>query len=288
MTSFGRAEAPLGAETVTVEVRTVNSRHLDLRIRLPRECSDLEPALRASVSQHFSRGQVDITVRLPEAGGPAPEIVINAEVAARYIEAANALREQFGLNERLSVDTLVGLPEVIKVTEVALPVSELSTAVADGVEQACRAAAEMRRREGEALLRELSVRLERVDELITRISGRADEVIEGLRERLRRRVAALAPELGVEPSRLDQEVVYYADRMDVTEELVRLRSHLSQFRESLDGNDPVGRKLEFLLQELTREVNTIGSKASDGQIPGWVVDLKTELEKLREQVLNVE
>jgi uncharacterized protein (TIGR00255 family) len=288
MTSFGRAEAPLGEGAVAAEIRTVNSRHLDLRIRLPRECSELEPAVRSAASRYFSRGQVDVAVRLPEGGGPTPEVVVDQEVAARYIEAANALREQFGLAERLSVDTLLGLPEVVRVRETDLPVAELSEAILTAVARGCAAAAGMRRREGEALESELSARLSRVEEIVTQIGTCADEVIEGLLDRLRRRVAALAPELSVDPSRLDQEVVFYADRMDITEELVRLRSHLTQFRESLGESGPVGRKLEFLLQELAREVNTVGSKASDGEIPARVVELKTELEKLREQVVNVE
>ncbi len=288
MTAFGRGEAVLGPGAVTAEVRTVNSRHLDLRLRLPRECTELEPVLRSEVSRHFARGQVEVTVRLPEESGASPEVAVDLETAARYVEVADRLRKQLGIKGGLSVETLLGLPEVVQLREPELPASELTQAVLGAAEQACGAAAQMRRREGEALEAEFSARLGEIEELVTRIAERADEVNEGLRERLRLRLATLAPEAGVDPARLAQEVVFYADRMDVTEELVRLRSHLAQFRESLSTSGPVGRKLEFLLQELSREANTIGSKASDGEIPTWVVELKTGLEKLREQALNVE
>jgi uncharacterized protein (TIGR00255 family) len=288
MTAFGRGEAALGPGVVTAEVRTVNSRHLDLRIRLPRECTELEPVLRSAVSRHFARGQVEVTVRLPEESSASPEVGVNLDTAARYVEVADALRKQLGIEGALSIETLLGLPEVVQLRQPELPASELAQAVCGAAEQACEAAAQMRRREGEALETEFSARLVEVQELVTRIGERTDEITEGLRERLRRRLATLAPEAGVDPARLAQEVVFYADRMDVTEELVRLGSHLAQFRESLSVGGPVGRKLEFLLQELTREANTIGSKASDGQIPTWVVELKTGFEKLREQVLNVE
>jgi uncharacterized protein (TIGR00255 family) len=287
MTAFGRGEAPLGSDLIVAEVRTVNSRHLDLRVRLPREYSELEPPVRAAASTHFSRGKVDVNVRLPEGSTP-PEVAVEIDVAARYVEAADALRKRFEIEGELSLAALLALPGVVRLREPERPGEALAEAIQAAVEGACRAAAEMRAREGNSLKTELSHRLGRIEEGITRIESRADEVQKGLRERLERRIAALAPEVGLDPSRLDQEVVFYVDRSDVTEETVRFRSHIAQFREAIETAGPVGRKLEFLLQELAREANTLGAKAADGELAGWGVELKTELEKLREQVLNVE
>jgi uncharacterized protein (TIGR00255 family) len=288
MTAFGRGEATLGGGTIVAEARTVNSRHLDLRIRLPREFVELEPAIRKAVSRCFSRGKVDVTVRLPEDSAPTPDVTVGFEAAARYVEAADALRARFGLEGTLSLETLLGLPGVVRLREAALEASEAEPSLVEAVEAACRAADSMRQREGAALEGDLSDRLSRVETMVTEIGSRADDVRKGLRERLERRLATLAPQVGLDPSRLDQEVVFYADRMDVTEEAVRIDSHIAQFRESLSSRGPVGRKLEFLLQELARETNTIGSKVTEGELTALVVDLKTELEKLREQVQNVE
>jgi uncharacterized protein (TIGR00255 family) len=186
------------------------------------------------------------------------------------------------------VGTLLTLPGVVRLRELTEPGEGASKAVLAAVGQACRAAVEMREKEGEALRADLESRLERVLAEVTRIEARADQVKRGLRERLKRRISALSPELGLDPARLDQEVVFYADRMDITEETVRLRSHAAQFASSLAAEEPVGRKLEFLLQELVREANTVGSKVADSEAAALVVELKSELEKLREQVLNVE
>ena len=287
MTSFGRAEAPLGSDRVVAEVRTVNSRHLDLRVRLPRECSELEPQIRSAVSGLFSRGKVDVAVRLPEGAAPS-EVSIEFDVAARYVEAAHALRKRFEIEGDVSLTTLLALPGVVRLRDPERPGDALAAAIGRAVEDACRSAVEMREREGEALETELTGRLSRIEERVDQVESRAADVQKGLLERLVRRLAALAPQVDLDPARLDQEVVFYADRSDVTEETVRLRSHIAQFRETLEGTGSVGRKLEFLLQELGREANTLASKAADGGLAGIGVELKTELEKLREQVLNVE
>jgi uncharacterized protein (TIGR00255 family) len=273
---------------VVAEVRTVNARHLDLRLRLPREYADMEPSVRTIIARAFARGKAELVVRLPEETGPPPVVNVDADVAGRYMEAASTLRERFGLDDGLSLEALLTLPGVVRLREPEGPAEAVSRAALEAVERACDAAADMRQREGEAIEREISARLKGVEELVTSVETRADEIGRGLRARLQRRLDALAPELELDPSRLEQEVVLYADRMDVTEETVRLRSHLSQFAASIGSSGPVGRKLEFLLQELGREVNTVGSKISDSEISAFVVDLKSELEKLREQVLNVE
>jgi len=288
MTGYGRGEASLNGVAITAEVRCVNSRHLDLRVRLPRDLQVFEAELRELATPFFRRGQVELIVRVPSEGAAAPQIEIDLAAAGRYADAAQQLVRELGLGEGLQVSTLLTLPGVARMREPELDAEAMRTALLAASEQACRAALDMRTREGDALASELGSRLAGFTGVIGEIEARADDVRQGLRERLEKRLATLEPQLELTPGRLEQEVVIYVDRMDVTEECVRLRSHATQFRETLEEPGPVGRKLEFLIQEMTREVNTIGSKSSDVPITRCVVELKAELEKLREQVLNVE
>ena len=288
MTGYGRGEASLNGAALTTEVRCVNSRHLDLRVRLPRDLQGYEAEIRKLAAPFFRRGQVELIVRVPADVAAAPRVDIDLEAARRYAEAAQQLERELGLGERLQVSTLLALPGVARLREPDLDAEATHAALLASSEQACRAALEMRTREGDALASELGGRLAGFSDVVGKIEARADEVKRGLRERLEKRLATLEPELELSPGRLEQEVVIFVDRMDVTEECVRLRSHATQFRETLGESGSVGRKLEFLLQEMTREVNTIGSKSSDVPITRCVVDLKAELEKLREQVLNIE
>lgn len=285
MTGFGRADGPQG---ISAEVRTVNSRHLEVRVRLPRELAALEREARAAGARFFERGQVEIAVRLPQEGDLAPRLELDLDAAQRYASAAQELASGLHLPSDLTAAKLLSLPGVARVREPELEAEALAPAVLETISSACRAAAEMRAREGEALLRELRGRLGKIETLVSQIEARAAAVLSGLRERLEKRLAALAPELEIDPGRLEQEVVLYVDRQDITEETVRLRSHLEQFSETLDASGAVGRKLEFVLQEMGRETNTIGSKSADAVLTRVVVELKTEQEKLREQVLNLE
>ncbi len=285
MTGFGRADGPQG---LSAEVRSVNGRHLELRVRLPRELAALEREARATAARHFERGQIEISVRLPRDGELAPQLELDLEAARRYASAAEELAASLGITAELTAARLLALPAVARVREPELEAEALAPAVLETIARACEAAAAMRAREGEALVRELRARLATIEVLVAKVEARAAAVLSGLRERLEKRLAALAPELETDPARLEQEVVLYVDRQDVTEETVRLRSHLEQFAETLDAPGAVGRKLEFVLQEMGRETNTIGSKAADAVLTRVVVELKTEQEKLREQVQNVE
>jgi uncharacterized protein (TIGR00255 family) len=288
MTGFGRAELPFGTGSVRAEVRSVNSRHLDVRVRLPRDLGPLELRLRDCAARFFRRGQVDVALRLPreiESGGV---VEIDAAVAARYKAAGDELARSLHLEGGLTLPVLLGLPGVARLREPELDPEALAGALSSALEKACEQVVAMREREGAALERELRARLDAVRARLDEIEARSGEVARSQRERLGKRLAALAPDVDVDERRLEQEVVLYADRMDVTEEVVRLRSHCEQFRETLAADGGIGRKLEFLLQEMGREANTIGSKSSDAPIALRVVELKAELEKLREQVQNVE
>ncbi len=292
MTGFGRASIRIENVAYDVEVRSVNHRYLDARVRLPRLFAALENDLRESVARVLARGKVDVSVVVPEGDAPKPVLEIDLDVARDYAAAAETLRSSEGVSGLLDVATLLTLPGVARFEDPTLPSEAVQSALRDAVDEALRATDDMRATEGAALERELLERIDTVSGLAEFLAERADAVQSAVRERLRKRAAQLAQETGlVDDARLHQEIVIAADRMDVTEEIVRLRSHVVQFREivaSAGPGKPVGRRLDFLMQEIGREVNTIGSKGGDAPIAHQVVELKTQLERIREQVQNVE
>jgi len=304
MTGYGRASTELaegakGAAAAAaagmafeVEVRSVNHRYLDLRVRLPRSLAGLEPELRTRVGRCVRRGKVDMTVS-QAAGGAAQRLELDLALADRYVQAAKDLGARHGVEAAIPARELLALPGVARLVEVELPTEAVGRAVAEALDAALERVVAMRAAEGAALARELRERLARVEALAAELGERAGEVQEQARERLRSRAEALARETGIlDESRLHQEVVLAAGRLDVTEEVVRLRSHVEQFRAFLDGaeasGEPVGRRLDFLLQELGREANTAGAKSADAPVAHRVVELKSEIERLREQVQNLE
>ena len=288
MTGYGRGEAPLGPHTISAEVRTVNSRFLDVRVRLSRDLAALEQQVRGKASGYFKRGQVELTIRISTSEAGSSKVEIDPVAARRYAADAEKLRKSLSLEGALDLATLLGLPGVARQRDPEVVEEEALQPILEALSAACEQALQMRQREGAALEADLRQRLGTLETVFWEIESRSDELLKGARERLEKRLAVLAPDLELDPARVAQEVVIHADRMDVTEETVRLRSHAAQFRDALGATGPVGRKLEFLLQEIGREVNTIGSKAGDAPLSSLVVDLKTELEKLREQVLNIE
>lgn len=291
MTGFGRAQLDAERGGFSVELRSVNHRHLDVSVRVPRPLSGLELEVRRLVSRHFVRGKIDLVVAAPPSGARAA-LELDRALAERYVEFARALADQHGVAAELRASELLALPGVARVDEHALDEAELRPALLAAVERAAQEADAMRLAEGGALDRELRGRLATVAALAAEVSARAGEVASAARERLRRRAEQLRAETGLaDEARLAQELVNAADRMDVTEEVVRLTSHVTQFEAALDAaaaEAGVGRRLEFLLQEMSREVNTIGAKSGDAPLAHRVVDLKTELERIREQVMNVE
>ncbi len=291
MTGFGRSSFEAGDTTFEVEARSVNHRHLDVRVRLPRLLSSYEPALRARAQARFARGKLDVSVATPSGAPPPARLDVDLAAAEQYIEAAERLRQRRVAGD-LDVATLLGLPGVSRFEEPRLPAEEVEAALFAALDAALGALEAMRSAEGAALERELLARVEAVLALVAGIDERAEGVREAAVERLRKRTEQLRQETGLlDEARLHQEIVIAADRLDVTEELVRMRSHADQFRGIVGASDaanPVGRRLEFLLQEMGREANTIGSKVSDAPVAHLVVDLKGELERLREQVQNVE
>lgn len=289
MTGFATAAFEVEGAAFELEVRTVNHRHLDLRVRLPRGMIAFESALRDRLRARVGRGKVDVTVRTATGAASVDTVNVDLAVAERYLGSATQLAERHGLPGGLDAATLLALPGVARLVERSLQAQPLREALHASLARALDGVDAMRCAEGGALGRELETRLARVDELAGGVEARADVVQQSVRERLRKRAKELARETGLlDQARLTQEIVLAADRLDVTEEVVRLRSHVEQFRGLLVAGERVGRRLDFLLQEMLREVNTIGSKGSDAPIAHLVVELKSELERLREQVQNVE
>jgi uncharacterized protein (TIGR00255 family) len=292
MTGFGRASFQVDELCFDVEVRSVNHRYLDSRVRLPRLLSSCEADVRARIQARFARGKVDASVNSAGGGAAPAHLEIDVDAARAYLGAAAALERDDSVPGSLDVGVLLGLPGVSRFVEPQLSAEALREALLGAVDSALEALAGMRAAEGGALEKELLERVAAVERMVVSLESRASLVQDAVRERLRRRSEQLARETGLhDEARLHQEIVLAADRLDVTEEIVRLRSHVEQFRaivaEAGEGK-PVGRRLDFLLQEFGREANTIGSKGSDAPIAHEIVELKTEIERIREQVQNVE
>jgi uncharacterized protein (TIGR00255 family) len=292
MTGFGSASFRVAEAAFEIELRSVNHRHLDVRVKLPRALAGLEHELKAQIQERFERGKLDCTIVSPSGEAPVPRLEIDRAAVDAYLGAARSLVAEQGVPDTLGTAQLLGLPGVARLVEPELPEDALRGALRSALDAALAALAAMRADEGQALARDFEARLARLEELAAGIEARTGEIQQSVRERLRRRARQLENEVGVlDEARLYQEISLAADRLDVTEELVRLRSHCEQFRRTLAGagpGRPVGRRLDFLLQEMSREANTIGAKGADASAAHLVVEVKTELERMREQVQNVE
>lgn len=292
MTGFGSASFSIGGQTFDVEARSVNHRHLDLRLKLPRQFASCEAAVRARVPHFVGRGKVDVSVNLAAGSSPVSELEIDEAVAKQYVDAAKGLSSKFELSGALDVTTLIAMPGVTRFVEPGVADEELSRVLCSAADVALEALDTARLTEGAATMADFKARLGLVSKLVESLAARSELVREAAKERLRKRTEQLELETGlVDEARLHQEIVIAADRLDVSEELVRLRSHVEQFHSVVGSAGPehmVGRRLDFLLQELGREANTVGSKANDAPLAHDVVELKTELERIREQVQNIE
>ena len=291
MTGFGRASFQVDDLSFDIEVRSVNHRYLDVRVRLPRLLGAFESYVRARLQARFSRGKFDLSVNTPGASAGSSRVEVDLEAARQYMRAAEDLGAD-GVEGRLDLGTLLALPGVSRFVEPEFSADRLRDSLFGAVETALEGLEKMRAVEGATLQQELLERVTVVERSAGDLESRSGEVQQAVRERLRRRTEQLARETGLlDEARLHQEIVLAADRLDVTEEIVRLRSHCEQFHAIVqegDSGKPVGRRLDFLLQEFGREANTIGSKGSDAPIAHEIVELKAQIERLREQVQNVE
>ena len=287
MTGYGRCQLERDGRVMTVEVKSVNHRFLDTSYRLPRHLAFLDDAVRRGVSARLSRGHVDVFVNYENHRDDAREVRVDTALACAYQRAIVELSAALSLSGGLSVEEYARMPDVLTIQEK----EEDQQAVRELFDEALSAALceliAMREREGESMKQDMLQKLTRIEEIRGEIAQRAPLVVEDYRARLSERIAALT-DGEIDEARLITEVAIFADRAAIDEELVRLLSHIAQIRATVELSEPVGRKLDFLVQELNREVNTIGSKAMDAQIAQCVVQAKGEIEKLREQVQNVE
>lgn len=288
MTGYGKGESIHEGGRFTVEVRCVNHRYGEVTVKLPRALLQFENEIKKRVAERLVRGKIDVFIQVENAlalGVPTA----NLPLARGYLKAINSIKETLELDGEVKLAMIASQRDVITVAaeaEASLEVmpAELSAAL----EESLRRVDEMRVFEGKSLYADFLKRREALAQFIARVAGRSPAVVAEYAQRLRERIALLLSEGTIPEERLALEVALLADKCDITEELVRLESHLRQFDETLASGEPVGRKLDFLLQEINREVNTIGSKANDAQIAAVVVELKAELEKIREQVQNIE
>jgi uncharacterized protein (TIGR00255 family) len=287
MTGFGSGRGAAAGEEVVVEVRSVNHKFCEVKIRLPRELSALETDIGRVVKDKLARGGVEVTVRRAGPGGSmAPRV--DAALAEAYARAYAEVAARLGLHGQVSLSDIIAAEGVIRLDDRDADLDAARGATERALGQALDALLSMRVREGEALRRDLEARLTTVEALVVRVEILAPLAVEHHRARLSDRVQELTRGVQLEPARLAQEIALLAERTDVAEEVTRLRSHVAQARQLLGSGEPAGRKLDFLVQEMHREGNTIGSKSQHAEISGVVVSLKAEIERMREQVQNVE
>lgn len=288
MTGYGRGESDAAGIRFTVEARSVNHRFLELTVKLPSGWGALEEEVKKQVRRWVRRGRVDVTVTLEGARAASRKLIVDWEATDSLLHASQELRERLEISGELTLTDLLHHPEVLKAEEQKPDPEAWQSPLLTAVEQACQSLGEMRKREGRVLAEDLLHRTEVLAQRVEEIRCRAPQVVIDYRERLEERIRELLGGVDPDPDRLLTEVALLADKADIQEEVTRLFSHIGQFRETLRQEKPVGRRLEFLLQEMNREINTIGSKANDVQIAEKVVDSKSEMEKMREQVQNIE
>jgi uncharacterized protein (TIGR00255 family) len=287
MTGYGKAESSHDQGNITVEMRAVNHRYGEISVKLPRSLVCFENEVRKVVSGRLKRGKIDVFIQLDTVAAGRPPVV-NTALAQAYYTAFSSLNDELGICEPIPLSLIVSQRDVLAVAENDVEADSMREELLAVVEQAVGAMETMRLREGHELNEDLRTRRGNLTRFVDEITRRASLVPAEYAEKLSQRLAQFEAKNMPDEARIAQEVVLMADRCDITEELVRFASHIVQFDAALESSEPVGRKLDFLLQELGREVNTIGSKANDSEIASCVVELKAELEKIREQVQNIE
>jgi len=288
MTAFGRGEAMADGYRFTVELRTLNHRFCDIRIKLPRRYTDFEEEIKRRLSAQFSRGRIEVNVVADETLDKVQHLTVDTELAETYKRLLLDLKDKLGLEAGLSMDTLLNFRDIFIFREDEESRGQAWKVIETALEQGVKQCIHMRREEGSAIEADFNERLNQMETLSREVESRAPLVFLEVRDRLQKRIEELLGQGQVDESRLAQEVAILAEKSDITEEMVRFKSHIKQFRTLLEASGPRGRQLEFVLQEMHREINTAGSKANDVEIGQKVIQIKTELERFREQLQNVE
>ena len=288
MTGYGRSVETVNGREFTVELRSVNNRYLDCSVRLPRLLSFAEDSVKQAVKTAVSRGKVDVFISVSTEGGEDARITLNKSVLEGYLAAMNQMVEEYGVRNDIGVSSLSRLPEVLTVEKPEVDEEQLLTDLMCVVNNALAGYNAMRETEGQALDADLRSRGKTILELVAQVEAGNGQTVVDYRTRLEAKLREVLENTAIDESRILTEAAIFADKVAVDEETVRLRSHLKQMESMLDGGGAVGRKLDFLLQEMNREANTIGSKCTDVRLARIVVDIKAELEKIREQTQNIE
>ena len=288
MTGFGRCEVLKESRKFTVELKSVNHRYLDVNIRMPKKLNFFETSIRTLLKQYANRGKVDIFITYEDTSESQVSLKYNASLAAEYMKYFKQMEEEFGLENDIRVSALSRYPEVITMEEQCEDEEELWNGLKEALEGAFAQFVETRKTEGQNLKQDILEKLTGMEKLVAFIEERSPEIIAQNRARLEEKVGELLKDTQMEESRIAAEVILFADKICTDEEVVRLKSHISHMRDTLEEKEGIGRKLDFIAQEMNREANTILSKANDLEVSNCAISLKTEIEKVREQIQNIE
>lgn len=288
MTGYGRARQTLNGRDITVEVRSVNNRYLDCTVKVPRTYIFAEDSVKARVQKAVSRGKVDVFITIDAAAADETVVAVNEPLARGYYEALTRLKDMFSLEDGLNAVTLAKFPDVLTVTKAEEDLESVAADICAVLDEALAAYNAMRTVEGGKLRENIAGRADIIEAVVGKVEERSPQTVAAYREKLLARMQEVLQSTAIDESRILTEAAIFADKIAVDEETVRLRSHLSQLRTMLESDQPIGRKLDFLIQEVNRECNTIGSKCNDLTIAQDVVNMKAEVEKIREQVQNIE
>lgn len=288
MTGYGRSKMLFGAREITVEIRSVNHKFFEFSSRVPRQYGYIEDKLKALFSASISMGKVEAYVSISTNDGSDVSVEVNTPLAENYISALRKANSTLNLTDDITLTRLFGIPDIFTVTKAETDENELWEEVRATASAALEGFVDMRRREGERLKADILTKLDYIEETVAKIELRSPEVTKEYRERLYQKLCDILQDKNIDEARILTEAAIFADKTAVDEETVRLKSHVASFRELLELDEPIGKKLDFLVQEMNREVNTTGSKCSDLTITKMVVDLKSTIEKVREQIQNIE
>lgn len=288
MTGYGRAETVLEDKNIIIEAKSVNHRFLEIILRTPSALFPLELEYKKKITERFKRGRIEVFIKFDGEGTDVSKVNLNLEIARDYFNVLSRLKEEFNLESPVSLKTLVGFRDIFAVPAETKLSPEFLNQVEKTFLEALEILAGMRKEEGFALFQDMEIRLKTITEIMENVRQRAPQVVSEYQKRLAERIRELTEGYTLDEARLAQEVAIMAERTDITEEIVRMHSHIGQFEALLRSDDAEGRKIDFLLQEMNREINTIGSKVGDIEITRHVIEVKSELGKLREQAQNIE
>ena len=288
MTGYGRVVALLDGRNIVVEAKSVNHRFLEISLRTPSALFPLEMEYKKKIGERFKRGRVDVSIRLEGEGADTSKVNLNLEIAHNYFDVLNRLKDEFHFQEPITLKSLTGFRDIFSPPSETQLSPDFLNEVEKTLQETLSMLGNMRQDEGMALYSDMQMRLKLITEIMETIRLRAPQVVLEYQKRLADKIKEFNAGLAIDDARLAQEVAIMADRCDITEELVRIQSHISQFEALLQSEDAEGKKIDFLLQEMNREINTIGSKSNNAEIARQVIEAKSELGKLREQAQNIE